>query len=217
MRVPLLLVHGGAGTKTMSEERHRAYVESLKRILEQAYPVLARGGETPCGVAGLFLTGGERGAGLGPLPVARLLGGNAMSLLFHKGLLAVTAVLDVALHTDDQPVASRTLAHRHRLPPRHLEPVLQALVHAGILKGIRGPRGGYQLARDPRQITADDILRAIGTIEEQEEVAAAKSRLLAHVVEPVLAQAEIAFSAALAQINIEDLVGAADMMRRSAA
>ena len=139
-----------------------------------------------------------------------------MSLLSHKSLLAVTAVLDVALHTDDQPVASRTLAHRHRLPPRHLEPVLQALVHAGILEGIRGPRGGYQLARDPRQITAD-ILRAIGTIEEQEEVAAAKSRLLAHVVEPVLAQAEVAFSAALAQINIEDLVGAADTVRRSAA
>jgi len=44
MRVPLLLVHGGAGSKAMSEERHRAYVESLKRILEQAYPVLARGG-----------------------------------------------------------------------------------------------------------------------------------------------------------------------------
>jgi hypothetical protein len=60
-------------------------------------------------------------------------------------------------------------------------------------------------------------LRAIGTIEEQEEVAAAKSRLLAHVVEPVLAQAEVAFSAALAQINIEDLVGAADTVRRSAA
>jgi Rrf2 family protein len=104
-----------------------------------------------------------------------------MSLLSRKGLLAVTAVLNVALHTDDPPVASRALAHRHRLPPRHLESVLQALVRAGILKGIRGPRGGYQLARDPRQITADDILRAIGTIEEQEEVAAAKSRLLAHV------------------------------------
>jgi hypothetical protein len=41
--------------------------------------------------------------------------------------------------------------------------------------------------------------------------------LLAHVVEPVLAQAEVAFSSALAQINIEDLVGAAEMMRRSAA
>jgi L-asparaginase len=44
MRVPLLLVHGGAGAKAMNEERHRAYVESLKRILEQTYPLLARGG-----------------------------------------------------------------------------------------------------------------------------------------------------------------------------
>jgi L-asparaginase len=44
MRVPLLLVHGGAGTKTMDQQRHRAYVESLKRILEEAYPPLARGG-----------------------------------------------------------------------------------------------------------------------------------------------------------------------------
>ena len=49
---------------------------------------------------------------------------------------------------------------------------------------------------------------AIGTIEEQEEVATAKSRLLAHVVVPVLARAEVAFSTALAEINIEDLVGA---------
>ncbi len=132
-----------------------------------------------------------------------------MSLLPRIGQLAVTAVLDVALHTDDQPVAARTLAHRHRLPPRHLEPALQALVRAGILKGIRGPRGGYQLARDPRQIMADDILRAIGTIEEEEEVAATKSRLLAQAVEPALAQAEVAFSTALAQINVEDLVRAA--------
>jgi L-asparaginase len=44
MRVPLLLVHGGASAKAMNEERHRAYVESLKRILEQTYPLLARGG-----------------------------------------------------------------------------------------------------------------------------------------------------------------------------
>jgi isoaspartyl peptidase/L-asparaginase-like protein (Ntn-hydrolase superfamily) len=43
MRVPLLLVHGGAGTKAMDKERHHAYVESLRRILEQAYPPLARG------------------------------------------------------------------------------------------------------------------------------------------------------------------------------
>jgi L-asparaginase len=44
MRGPLLLVHGGAGAKAMDEERHRAYVESLKRILGQTWPLLARGG-----------------------------------------------------------------------------------------------------------------------------------------------------------------------------
>jgi L-asparaginase len=50
MRVPLLLVHGGAGAKAINEERHRAYVESLKRILEQTYPLLARGGSAVAAV-----------------------------------------------------------------------------------------------------------------------------------------------------------------------
>jgi L-asparaginase len=44
MRVPLLVIHGGAGAKAMNEERHRACVESLTRILEQTWPLLARGG-----------------------------------------------------------------------------------------------------------------------------------------------------------------------------
>jgi L-asparaginase len=50
MRVPLLLVHGGAGAKAINEKRHRAYVESLKRILEQTYPLLARGGSAVAAV-----------------------------------------------------------------------------------------------------------------------------------------------------------------------
>src|SRR6185436_1472352 len=89
-----------------------------------------------------------------------------MLLLPRKGILAIAAVIDIALHARGRPVAARALATRHRLPPRHLEPVLQALVRHGILKGIRGPRGGYELAREQRRITADDILRAAGTIDE---------------------------------------------------
>jgi len=136
-----------------------------------------------------------------------------MPVLPRKGLLAIAAVIDVALHAGHQPVVAKALAHRHRLPPRHLEPVLQALVRQGVLKGIRGPRGGYQLAREARHITADDILRAIGTIED--EVAAAKSNLLAKVVVPALAQAESAFSGALNHINIEQLAGAAQLLKKS--
>ena len=137
-----------------------------------------------------------------------------MSLLPRKGLLAIAAVVDVALQRDGRPISAKTLATRHGLPPRHLESVLQSLVRDGILKGIRGPRGGYELARDARQITADDILRAVGTVDEAEEAPLAKSALLSQVVMPALSQAETAFSAALNHINVKDLVGTAEMIKK---
>lgn len=140
-----------------------------------------------------------------------------MSLLPQKGLLAIAAVIDVAIYARGQPVAAKALASRHRLPPRHLEPVLQALVRQGVLKGVRGPRGGYELAREARAITAHDILRAIGTIEDPADGAASKSPLLAHVVMPALSQAEMVFSGALGHINIEDLASAAREQQNSAA
>ncbi|HWF97291.1 MAG TPA: Rrf2 family transcriptional regulator [Xanthobacteraceae bacterium] len=140
-----------------------------------------------------------------------------MSLLPRKGLLAIAAVIDVALHARGQPVAAKALANRHRLPPRHLEPVLQALVRQGVLKGVRGPRGGYELAREPRRITAHDILRAIGTMEETGNGSGAKSALMADVVMPALTQAEVVFSGALGHINIEDLAAAAQTTQKSTA
>ena len=51
---------------------------------------------------------------------------GSMSLLPRKGVLAIVAVIDVALHAQGQPVAAKALADRQGLPPRHLEPVLQA-------------------------------------------------------------------------------------------
>jgi Rrf2 family protein len=111
-------------------------------------------------------------------------------------------------------VAAKALATRHRLPPRHLEPVLQALVRHGILRGIRGPHGGYELAREQHRITADDILRAAGTVDEIDGAALAESLLLSKVVMPALGAAENAFSAALARINVEDLAHSAQGLGR---
>jgi len=134
-----------------------------------------------------------------------------MALLPRKGLLAIAAVIDVALHGRGRPVSAKTLAARHALPARHLEPVLQALVRVGILKGIRGPRGGYELARERRRITADDILRAAGTIDEDDEATvSAGSALLNQVVIPAIGQAERAFSAALDKISLDELVRKAE-------
>src|SRR5688572_29764025 len=138
-----------------------------------------------------------------------------MALLPRKGLLAIAAVIDVALHQRGRPVSAKALAERHSLPARHLEPVLQALVRDGILKGIRGPRGGYELARDRRKITADDILRAAGTIEDAGE-SSLGSALLNDVVRPAVAQAERVFSSALSRIYIEDLIKKAEPFREAA-
>ena len=127
-----------------------------------------------------------------------------MPLLPRKAVLAVAAVIDVAMQEHGKPISAKTLAARHSLPPRHLEPVLQALVRCGILKGIRGPRGGYELARDRRRVTGNDILQAAVTVEVNDEPQSG-SQLVARVVLPAVAAAEREFGVALSRINVEDL------------
>ena len=129
-----------------------------------------------------------------------------MPILPRKGILAIAAVVDIALNDGDHPVSAKALATRHGLPPRHLEPVLQALVREGILKGIRGPGGGYELAGEPRDITAAQILRATELAEDTDPTPQSTSPLLADIVLPTVVHAEKALSDALARITVEDMV-----------
>lgn len=72
-----------------------------------------------------------------------------------------------ALHTClnlswlDAPVPAGTLAAFYELPPAYLNKQLQALVRAGILTSVPGPRGGFQLARSPEAISLLDIVNAL--------------------------------------------------------
>ena len=116
-----------------------------------------------------------------------------MPLVSRKGILAIAAVIDVAINARGRPVSAKALAARHRLPPRHLEPVLQALVRDGILKGIRGPHGGYELAREHKRITAEDILRAAGSAEDADEPPLPSSMLVNDVVRPALGRSRAHF------------------------
>lgn len=126
-----------------------------------------------------------------------------MPRLSDKSLLAIAAVVDVALHARGTPVAAKALAARHELPPRHLEPVLQALVHAGVLKGVRGPRGGYELARERRRITVAEVVRVV---EAESDVTIDNSPpIVRDIVQPAVAEAERAFEAALDGVTVEDL------------
>jgi Rrf2 family protein len=131
----------------------------------------------------------------------------------RKGVLAIAAVIDVALNGGSRPVPARVLAARHRLPPRHLEPVLQALVRDGILKGVRGPHGGYELGRERNRISAHDILRAATTDEDVEPLPLEASALVVNVVRPALAEAERTVSVALRRLNIDDMIKYARTMK----
>jgi Rrf2 family protein len=135
-----------------------------------------------------------------------------MALLPQKAVLAIAAVIDVALSARERPISAKALAARHGLPPRHLESVLQALVRDGILKGIRGPRGGYELARERRRVTVNDILRAAGTVEDV-DTKPVHSDLLKKVVLPALSHAEREFGVALGRISLEDMARSAERLK----
>ncbi|MDH7797937.1 MULTISPECIES: Rrf2 family transcriptional regulator [unclassified Beijerinckia] len=129
-----------------------------------------------------------------------------MILLSRRAVLAIAAVVDIALHARPSPVAAKTLAGRHQLPPRHLETLLQALVHANILKGVRGPRGGYELARERRRISVGEIVRAAmsETFDDQSEDRTA-SPLVDKVIVPLIADASKELLAILDRSTVEDL------------
>jgi Rrf2 family transcriptional regulator, iron-sulfur cluster assembly transcription factor len=135
-------------------------------------------------------------------------------LLSRRSLLAIAAVVDIALHARPTPVAAKMLASRHNLPPRHLETVLQALVRAGVLKGVRGPRGGYELARERRRITAAEIVRAAMMAAAEENLPPVpESRLVDEVVAPLVQRAADAFLASLDAVTIEELCRQANKAR----
>jgi Rrf2 family protein len=137
-----------------------------------------------------------------------------MNLLSRRSMLAIGAVVDIALHSRPSPVAAKALAARHRLPPRHLETLLQGLVHAKILKGVRGPRGGYELARERRRITLGEIVRtAVSLSTADPEDVGAHSRLLEKVIDPSVRKAGEPFLANLDSITVEDLCELAEKAR----
>ncbi len=130
-----------------------------------------------------------------------------MIKLSKKTLFAIEAVLDIAYHADARPVSSQDITGRQNIPRRYLEQVLQQLVHAGILAGVRGPRGGYRLARERRRITVGEIMRTIRETERSADpVTDPCGSPLGHaVVRPLWQEIQGDVVARLDRISIDDL------------
>lgn len=78
-----------------------------------------------------------------------------------KGRYGVKAMLDLALNFLEGSVPVKSIADRHNIPRKYLEQVLFELKKAGLVKSVRGPMGGYMLAKPPERITVGDILRTL--------------------------------------------------------
>src|SRR5258705_10466066 len=91
-----------------------------------------------------------------------------MFRLSRKTLLALEAVIDIAYNARPEPVQAKEITARQGVPQRYLEQVMQQLVRAGILKGVRGPRGGYRLARERRRISGGDVVRGGESVADAE-------------------------------------------------
>lgn len=130
-----------------------------------------------------------------------------MLRLSKKLMFAIEAVLDIAYNAGSDPVQSREITRRQGIPRRYLEQVLQQLVHAGVLIGVRGPRGGYRLARERRRITVGEIVRIVRAMERTDDPIAdpAGSELGHKVVRPLWQELQKEVTARLDALTIEDL------------
>ena len=82
--------------------------------------------------------------------------------LTTRGHYSVKALLDLSLQPQLSPTSVKAIAQRQGLPAPYLEKLLIEMRRAGLVKSVRGSRGGYQLSRQPAQISLGQILEAVG-------------------------------------------------------
>jgi Rrf2 family transcriptional regulator, cysteine metabolism repressor len=81
------------------------------------------------------------------------------------------AVIELARRVGQGPVQCAEIAACQKIPEAYLDQLLSSLRRAGIVRSIRGPHGGHELARDPRELTLGDVVTALeGPVVPQEFV-----------------------------------------------
>ena len=123
----------------------------------------------------------------------------------------VRALVDLALHAEDQPIRASEIARRTLIPEPYLAQVMHALGKAGMVRAQRGPLGGHTLALDPDDIRLSMIMDCLGSTENL--VACLDNpALCVHV--PLCAQKEVWQSVELAVFNILDSKTISDLVSR---
>lgn len=78
-----------------------------------------------------------------------------------RGRYALLAMVDLALHDSEGTVLRRDIAERQEISANYIAQLFRELRAAGLVNGVKGPGGGYRLARDAKAISAGDVVRAV--------------------------------------------------------
>jgi Rrf2 family protein len=81
--------------------------------------------------------------------------------LSTRSTYGMRALVELALASGRDPVSAALIAKRQDLPVAYLEQLLHRLKKEGLVSSIRGPRGGYRLAKGPAHITMADVVRVL--------------------------------------------------------
>ena len=130
-----------------------------------------------------------------------------MFRLTKKMIYALEAVVDVAYNGRGGPVQSRDITRRQEIPQRYLEQVMQQLVRAGILKGVRGPKGGYNLARERRRVSVGEIVKVVNNMDgnKDNKDAMSQSPMGIKVINPLIDNLNESIVEKLNNITLQDL------------
>ena len=131
-----------------------------------------------------------------------------MLKLTRAASYAVHALVFMANQKTSQPMASHNVAKARGIPERFLLKVLKPLVSARVLLSIKGPNGGYRLAKPASEITMLDILEAVdGPIRGQAPFSEESNGPLNHKLELICKQAADQVRKHLEKVRISDLAG----------
>lgn len=81
-------------------------------------------------------------------------------ILSTKGRYAVMAMVDLAIQPQEKPIGLAAIAQRQEIPLAYLEQIFARLKRSGLVHSVRGPGGGYTLARSLEDITIADVMKA---------------------------------------------------------
>jgi len=84
-----------------------------------------------------------------------------MPLISTKGAYGLNAMYELSKHKEQSPLQIREISSNANIPQNYLEQLLSKLRQAGLVKSIRGAKGGYILAKKPEDIIVKDILIAL--------------------------------------------------------